>query len=1055
MHKAGVICIALLLLPLTALSGADDGGKQPSDLMPHVEDYTHMWWAAGFPSHIPAAPWRRVIQTGTYALALDTETMRIPHFGRVPEGIGYAECARSDSNVWERLPPAELSLAITVNGKRYRCTAGGKWGRSAGPRLIESGRFVQRADVTGLVFSGDDRARLIVDARFETVAWPDRLGLILAVRPGLLSIPAGQACFGRIGGGFGFDGANSLQFPHSPELDPEQFTVEFWAFVPGDYKTSERARPWLVCKNGNDTVDGNYGIALLSDRAQARLNIGGGRRNAFTVDGRQRAVKTDTWNHIAMSYDGDVLRLYVNGREDGSTRIGRRRVPGVGGLAFGCRQDERGDGGHFRGAIDEIKCYDRALSASDIRGRFTKPDVVDQSLKPVREWSFRADGMASMNKPYAQWKDVSMEVRLAAPDREWRQRWELPKGETWKTQDWREVAVVVSSGDIETMKAGPAKGPGLSVKTDRLAGSLLATSALSVNVRAAEIPGGAARKVTYDQARGWHCVNLDGIVPLVPAGGVERQNDSMERVRLVISNPSDREQTARLLFAKNEDGFRQRIGVSITGVSVCLRDKDGYPTGIPVQLSKNWHSGAEGGVYAGPWFHAFSQVRLQARSTAELELTLSYGHWGGVAAASHSQLCLIGWGGNQLWDESALGSWGESICYDPDQAQARASILDARPLMVSTKNRAARWSWTHNVGGGDYCRLFDTGGSRVYPSGMHTTYKRLGPCLTEVTYAGHTGPSIAQSATVSLARSDDVVRGVYRLRFDVIKPVDFTRFVIFQIGADTYSQTAERKMALGNEKGLIREWATQLGGDVYRTQPMECVGTIPWISLHEAVPRLDRGEKGAWANRGIVIRSWKARLGGKDATPWLAERGVSSRVEASSTADIVPPPGCTRFEAGDFVEATVEHIIMPQFAKDYYGPSEDLRAALGQWENTWRMIYREAAGNDWRVEVKNGTLENLHPAVTIHALNGEAEFTLSGGLGYIPVTFSGLDSPRDQVLFVDGQPLDQSVHGRDFWQTDYDAVKREWSVTYNIPAGKGRLRVMRLARLATGANTRN
>ena len=43
---------------------------------------------------------------------------------------------------------------------------------------------------------------------------------------------------------------------------------------------------------------------------------------------------------------------------------------------------------------------------------------------------------------------------------------------------------------------------------------------------------------------------------------------------------------------------------------------------------------AESIVYAGQWFHGISQLRLPARAEIELELVLTYGHWGGVAAVS-------------------------------------------------------------------------------------------------------------------------------------------------------------------------------------------------------------------------------------------------------------------------------------------------------------------------------------------------------------------------------------------------------------------------------------
>ena len=1026
------LSIALLLVPVAALLAAGNpdrlaigDARAKVALMPRLEDYTHIWWAEGFPSHTPSAPWRRCVQTGLYAMVLDTETLRIVHLGPVPAGLGYAACAGADNQAWQALAAADLALTITANGKLYRCTAGGKWTNFRGPRLIESGRFVQRADVTDLVFTAEDGAELNVEARFETVAWPDRLGLVLAARPGLVPIPAGEKCFGRVGGGFGLDGTNHLEIPHGRELEPEQFTLELWAFVPTDCQVSKRAHPWLVCKNRHEQAEGNYGIVLLGGTPRAVMNIGGGRDNQFFVDARRSALRTEAWNHLAIGYDGDTLRLYVNGEASGEKKIGRRRVPGSEGLAFGRRQDNFGDGYHFRGAVDEIRIYDRALTHAEVRQRAKRPEVDSPSAKPVRQWSFRADGQASVAQCREQWRDAAIEIRLRSGEAVFEKRRELPKEKESNASEWHEAAVALSF---------PSSGA-LS-KAERVA---------SVTVEASEFATGTARPVDYDPARGWHRVNLDGIVPVEPPGNHENGNDAIERVKLLLTNPDSTERIARLLLEKNGRGIRVRLGSPITGVSAVLRDVHGDPIGIPVQLSKNWHTRPEGGVYAGVWFHGFSQVRLPPAAKVELELTIAYAHWGGVAAASHAQLCLIGWGSNQLWNQSALGAWGESICYEPDQAQAGCAILDVRPLMVLSMNRNIPWFWTHNVGGGDLFRLFDSAGNRVFPGRMRTAYQRYGPCLTEVTYAGRTGHGIEHSATVSLTRSDDIVRGIYRLRMDVKEPVNFSRFVIFQIGADTYSYTGERKMAVGNETGLLGEWDTQWGGDAYRTEPMQCTGRAPWVSLHDAVSRAAEDEAGAWANRGVVIRSWDARLGGRKAAPWVAERGVKARGADTSTVDLVLPPGITRLEPGDFVEATIEHVIMPRYAKDYYGPNAELRHALGQWENTWRMIHREATGNDRRVEVATGTLQSRYPAVRIQTANDHAEFTIAGGLGYVPITFAGLTAHSGYALYLDGRRVDQSVHGGDFWQTDYDPATQRWEMTFNVSFHDERQRTVRFA----------
>jgi hypothetical protein len=1011
-----------------ALGSAWAQNFAPQALMPRVDDYALMWWAEGFPGHAPEAPWLRVVQTGRYAFALDTRTLRLPHFGAVATGEGYAACVASDNRAWQALPPAELALAITANGKAYRCTAGGKWTAFTGPRLIESGRCMQRADVTDLTFESADGERLNAEARFETAAWPDRLGLILAVRPGLQPIPAGEACFGRVGGGFGFDGTNHLEVPLTAAMDPERFTLELWAYVPEDYQVSGRTPPWLVCKGPHEQAEGNYGITLSGGRAQARLNVGGGREGALSVEAQAGLLKIAAWNHFALSYDGSTLRFYVNGALAGEHAAGRARRPVAGGLAFGRRQDNCGDGYHFRGAIDEIRLYDRALTAAEVRARRARPEEPLAGALFAR--SFQADGAAAERQPRERWKGAALELELRAGRQAWR------ASEAWKSgpeDEWQEAALALGANEIE---AATARGAGAALK--RLFCSESAPLP-PVEVRASAWTNGAALPVDRDAARGWLRVDLDGTQPVVPPGDDPKaRNNALDRVRLTLTNPADREQPARLLFSK-------RAGVSITGVSAVLRNAAGHPTGIPVQLSKNWHGRAEGGVYAGQWFHGFSLVRLPPRATVELELTLAYAHWGGVAAASHAQLCLIGWGSNQLWDQSALGSWGESICFEPDRAQALAQITDVRPVMVRSMNANSQWGWTHNVGGGDFFRLFGSDGKRIMPGRMKTAYLRQGPCLTEVLYAGRLGDGIEHAATVSLGRTDDLVRGVYRLRLDVRKPVDFSRFVLFQIGADTYSYTGERKMAVGNEAGLVKEWQTQWGGDTNKAGPYACAGRVPWVSLHEAVSRADRKSKakgkpepeGAWANRGVVIRAWRARLGGREAAPWVAEHGVSARSADTSTADFVPPPGVTRLEPGDFVEATFEHVIVPQHANDYYGPNEALREALLKDADTWRMILREAAGNERRTSATKGTLVRTFPSVQVRASKDEAAFTLSGGLGYVPVTFEDLSSPDGYVLRIDGKPVDQSVHGSDFWQADYDGASKHWSLTYTVPAGAG------------------
>jgi hypothetical protein len=153
-------------------AGAAHAGDPIRPLMPGTKDTCRMWWRDGFPPKSPGARPHRCIESGTYGLVFDVERISLPHFGAIS----------SERNL-EGLPPAELSLTIEVDGKTYRCGGIRKWDRTEGPRLIESGRFLQRTDVTGLLFTSQDGAVLPVDASFELAAWPDALAMELRARP--------------------------------------------------------------------------------------------------------------------------------------------------------------------------------------------------------------------------------------------------------------------------------------------------------------------------------------------------------------------------------------------------------------------------------------------------------------------------------------------------------------------------------------------------------------------------------------------------------------------------------------------------------------------------------------------------------------------------------------------------------------------------------------------------------------------------------------------------------------------------------------------------------
>lgn len=188
---------------------------------------------------------------------------------------------------------------------------------------------------------------------------------------------------GRVGGGFVATGTNFLELPHAGVLDPPQITVETWVLA-ASFPGEGDARRWLVNKNGSEWTDGHYALVIDHDRPGAYLNIGGGRENVVALWSDGARLQANRWQHLAMTYDGKVLRLWVDGKPSGELQVGRPRVPGTGGLAVGRRQDGYV---HFRGRLDEIRVWDRALESEVLATHASHPEApVGDGV--VARWEF-------------------------------------------------------------------------------------------------------------------------------------------------------------------------------------------------------------------------------------------------------------------------------------------------------------------------------------------------------------------------------------------------------------------------------------------------------------------------------------------------------------------------------------------------------------------------------------------------------------------------------------------------------------------------------------------
>ena len=87
------------------------------------------------------------------------------------------------------------------------------------------------------------------------------------------------------------------------------------------------------------------------------------------------ALPTGGWHHLAAVYDGVTSRLYVDSKEVGAREVGQvDMTPWGGELRVGIYSDIAAEF-QTAGRIDDVRIYQRALSADEVRKSFEAPDL--------------------------------------------------------------------------------------------------------------------------------------------------------------------------------------------------------------------------------------------------------------------------------------------------------------------------------------------------------------------------------------------------------------------------------------------------------------------------------------------------------------------------------------------------------------------------------------------------------------------------------------------------------------------------------------------------------
>jgi len=187
----------------------------------------------------------------------------------------------------------------------------------------------------------------------------DRTGL---GRTGSVS-GAAWSTAGRNGGALSFDGVDDLvTVADHGSLDlTTGMTIEAW--VRPSSVSGWRA---VVQKmQGFDGMAYTLYAGSPTDLAAAHINTGSAVRVPSTAP-----LGLNVWTHLAMTYDGATVRLFVGGVQVASLAASGSMVVTTGVLRIGGNGPA---GGYFQGLIDDLRIYNRALSPAEIQTDMTTP----------------------------------------------------------------------------------------------------------------------------------------------------------------------------------------------------------------------------------------------------------------------------------------------------------------------------------------------------------------------------------------------------------------------------------------------------------------------------------------------------------------------------------------------------------------------------------------------------------------------------------------------------------------------------------------------------------
>ena len=527
------------------------------------------------------------------------------------------------------------------------------------------------------------------------------------------------------------------------------------------------------------------------------------------------------------------------------------------------------------------------------------------------------------------------------------------------------------------------------------------------------------------------------------------QDNATRTVRLTLSRSFE---TGNPRFGPPESA---RPGAEITGLSVLVLDAMTLqPLGIPVQLSKNWHTGqAINPTYRFRWWTANVLLHLPPTVSVDLTFAIVYEEYMGVPAFSQAQLSTVGLASRWMLQQASLGTGGDNFVVDPMGAFSRNMITSVRANFFDG-------AWKQDVGGGDFLVYFDQSGRYQYATQVTPRLLAHGPCLSNASYTMLSDDgAIRSEIQMSGARTDDIVRMFIHVRHVALERTRFSRLAFFQMGSETYNlfptfdnfvfgtaedqpDVVERTCSAGTSRSADKMYSIN---DPYFKRSLAGSDGPWWIALG---PNSDstryQSNRYVVGDRGLVIRSYDGLIQGTPVTR-------PSVTILCDKIELGPPRSARSLLPGDFVDFKLEFLVLPR-SQDFdiplqRQPNSSSLLALVELETTAERV-QEHAIRDIEISSTGDGVDRVecHYPIRICVTDGwnadsdPLSFTVRGqALGYVPVVLCNLDTP----ILPDGMSLwsrwgeeedfTELTDNTEARQANYlDRVNQKYELVFNV-----------------------